>query len=253
MQTSNYGRSSPTSIRAVFGRENLLVLDYAELSGDEPGGERSTASPPFLGLAPVAAIADASARNVTELPKSGLERRLRRTRPRPLGRGAPEALKRPVRGLLAALRPPEGPPDRGAARAEIAAGPRPGHGPPRRQCTASTWQNGASDPAPGPRRRAATSTRRISLSEIRSYHLPGQQVGAFEADVIAVEIENALLIRAAWGRSHSSTATSSRGYDLRTIPLRQTLKELVPVRSRSGRRPPRSSRRSTTPRPRREA
>jgi len=101
VQTSNYALFAD-EYAGVFGRGNLLVLDYAELSGDPAAAVNRVAA--FLGLAPLAAIADATARNVTELPKSGLERGLRRLAPA-LGRGAPEALKRPVRDLLAAIRP----------------------------------------------------------------------------------------------------------------------------------------------------
>ena len=101
VQTSNYYLYVADYAR-VFGRENLLILDYEALSADPHGTVNRACD--FLGLAPVAVIADASARNVTALPKSFFERRLRRLAPA-LGRGAPEALKRPVRRALAALRP----------------------------------------------------------------------------------------------------------------------------------------------------
>jgi hypothetical protein len=101
VQTSNYYLYVEDFSRA-FGRDNLLLLDYEGLSADPHGTVNRVCG--FLGLPDVATIADASARNVTELPRSDLERRLRRLAPA-LGRGAPEALKRPVRGLLAALRP----------------------------------------------------------------------------------------------------------------------------------------------------
>ena len=125
VRTSDYALYAD-DFSAVFGRENLLILDYAELVGDPAAAVNRVSA--FLGLPPVAAIADASAKNVTELPKSGLERRLRRLAPglaSSLGRGTPEALKRPVRELLAALRP-----DKSrltpAQRAEIAATLAPG-------------------------------------------------------------------------------------------------------------------------------
>ena len=101
VQTSNYYLYVADYAR-VFGRENLMILDYEALSADPHGTVNRACD--FLGLAPVAVIADASARNVTALPKSFFERRLRRLAPA-LGRGAPEALKRPVRRALAALRP----------------------------------------------------------------------------------------------------------------------------------------------------
>ena len=101
MQTSNYYVHADDYAR-VFGRENLLILDYALLSGDPRAAVNRVCG--FLGLPEIEGIADASARNVTELPRSGLERRLRRLAPA-LGRGAPEAVKRPVRQVLAALRP----------------------------------------------------------------------------------------------------------------------------------------------------
>jgi hypothetical protein len=101
VQTSNYYLYVEDYARA-FGRDNLLLLDYEDLSADPRGTVNRVLG--FLGLPGLASIADASAKNVTEPPKSGLERRLRRLAPA-LGRGAPEALKRPVRGLLAALRP----------------------------------------------------------------------------------------------------------------------------------------------------
>jgi hypothetical protein len=86
----------------VFGRENLLVLDYDALSSDPRGTVNRACA--FLGIPGLDLIADSSARNVTELPRSRFERTLRRLAPG-LGRGAPEALKRPVRQALAALRP----------------------------------------------------------------------------------------------------------------------------------------------------
>jgi Sulfotransferase family len=101
VQTSNY-RLYIDDFSRVFGRENLLVLDYEALSRDPRVTVNAACA--FLGLAPVAAIADARARNVTELPRSELERRLRRMLP-PVGRYTPEAVKRPVRAALARLRP----------------------------------------------------------------------------------------------------------------------------------------------------
>jgi hypothetical protein len=101
VQTSNYALYADDYSR-VFGRENLLILDYEALSAEPRDTVNRVCD--FLGLAPVAAISDPSARNVTAPPKSAFERRLRRLAPA-LGRGAPEALKRPVRRALAALRP----------------------------------------------------------------------------------------------------------------------------------------------------
>ena len=102
VQTSNYYLYAADYSR-VFGRENLMILDYEALSADPRGTVNRVCG--FLGLAPVAAIADPSARNVTVPPKSSLERRLRRLVPAALGHGAPEALKRQVRRAFAALRP----------------------------------------------------------------------------------------------------------------------------------------------------
>jgi hypothetical protein len=101
VQTSNYYLYL-TDYSRVFGRENLMILDYEALSADPRGTVNRVCG--FLGLPEIPTIADASARNVTGRPKSGLERRLRRLAPA-LGRGAPEAIKRPVRRALAALRP----------------------------------------------------------------------------------------------------------------------------------------------------
>jgi sulfotransferase family protein len=101
VQTSNYYLYAAEYSR-VFGRENLMILDYETLSSDPRGTVNRVCG--FLGLGPIATIADASARNVTAPPKSAFERRLRRLAPA-VGRGAPEALKRPLRQALAALRP----------------------------------------------------------------------------------------------------------------------------------------------------
>jgi hypothetical protein len=101
VQTSNY-RLYADDYATVFGRENLLILEYRALSDDPRGTVNRVCG--FLGLAPMAALADAAARNVTELPRSELERRLRRLLP-PVGRITPEPLKAPVRRALAALRP----------------------------------------------------------------------------------------------------------------------------------------------------
>jgi hypothetical protein len=101
VQTSNYHLYVADYAR-VFGRENLLVLDYDELVAD-PRAAVNRASG-FLGIAPVAALSDDSAKNVTERPRSGIERGLRRLAPG-IGRGTPEAVKRPIRQMLAALRP----------------------------------------------------------------------------------------------------------------------------------------------------
>jgi hypothetical protein len=121
VQNSDYAAWAD-AYAAVFGAENLLLLDYAELVADPTRAVNRVAA--FLGIAPMAAVADTSARNVTERPRSGLERRIRRLVPG-LGSGAPEALKRPVRGLLAALRPEKGRMSP-AERAEIAAYLAPG-------------------------------------------------------------------------------------------------------------------------------
>ena len=101
VQTSNYYLYVSDYSR-VFGREELLILDYERLSSDPLGAVNRVCE--FLGLTPIEAITDDSARNVTALPRSSFERRLRRLVPG-LGHGAPEALKRPVRRVLAALRP----------------------------------------------------------------------------------------------------------------------------------------------------
>ena len=101
VQTSNYYLYIEDYSR-VFGRENLMILDYTALSADPRDTVNRACG--FLGLPEIVTITDVRARNVTALPKSGFERRLRRLAPA-LGRGAPEALKRPLRQLLAALRP----------------------------------------------------------------------------------------------------------------------------------------------------
>ncbi|HET9067736.1 MAG TPA: sulfotransferase domain-containing protein [Amaricoccus sp.] len=101
VQTSNYWLFADEFARA-FGRENLLLLDYETLSRDPRAAVNAACG--FLGLEPLARLAAPEARNVTELPRSGLERRLRRLLP-DLGRAAPEAVKAPVRRALAALRP----------------------------------------------------------------------------------------------------------------------------------------------------
>jgi hypothetical protein len=101
VNTSNY-RLYADDFSRVFGRENLMILDYDALVADPRATVNRACG--FLGIAPLATLADASARNVTELPKSGLERHLRRMAPA-LGRTAPEAVKRPLRQAFAALRP----------------------------------------------------------------------------------------------------------------------------------------------------
>lgn len=101
VQTSNYWLFADEFARA-FGRENLLLLDYETLSRDPR--ETVNAACRFLGLAPLETIAAPEARNVTELPRSGFERRLRRLLPG-VGGGVPEVVKAPVRRALAALRP----------------------------------------------------------------------------------------------------------------------------------------------------
>jgi len=101
VQTSNYYLYVEAFSR-VFGRENLLLLDYDEISGDAHAAVGRACA--FLGIAPMAAIGDASARNVTSPPKSGLERALRRMAPAVAAR-APETLKRPLRRALAGLGP----------------------------------------------------------------------------------------------------------------------------------------------------
>lgn len=101
VQTSNYWLYV-SDYAAVFGRENLLVLEYETLSRDPRAAVNATCD--FLGLARLETLAAPEARNVTELPRSDLERRLRRLLPG-LGGGAPEAVKAPVRRVLAALRP----------------------------------------------------------------------------------------------------------------------------------------------------
>ena len=101
VQTSNYYLYASDYSR-TFGRDNLMILDYEALTSDPHGIVNRVCD--FLGLAPVEVIADPSARNVTDLPKSSLERRLRRLVPA-IGRGVPAALKRPIRHVLTALRP----------------------------------------------------------------------------------------------------------------------------------------------------
>lgn len=101
VQTSNY-RLYADDYAQAFGRDNLLILEYRDLSTDPQATVSRVCG--FLGIAPLPAIADAAARNVTELPRSELERRMRRLLP-PVGRYTPEALKAPVRRALAALRP----------------------------------------------------------------------------------------------------------------------------------------------------
>lgn len=101
VQTSNYWLYADDFARA-FGRENLLLLDYETLSRDPRATVNAACA--FLGLEPLATLAAPEARNVTELPRSDLERRLRRMLP-DLGGRVPEAVKAPVRRALAALRP----------------------------------------------------------------------------------------------------------------------------------------------------
>jgi hypothetical protein len=101
VQTSNY-YLYVTDYSRVFGRENLIILDYDALSSD-PGGTVNRVCD-FLSIPPTETIVDPSVRNVTALPKSSFERNLRRLAPS-LGRRTPEVLKRPVRRALAALRP----------------------------------------------------------------------------------------------------------------------------------------------------
>jgi hypothetical protein len=101
VQTSNYAAFA-TEFAAKFGRENLLLLDYETLSRDPRGTVNATCA--FLGLPPLSEIAAPEARNVTELPRSELERRLRRFLPG-IASSAPEAIKRPIRRALAAIRP----------------------------------------------------------------------------------------------------------------------------------------------------
>lgn len=101
VQTSNYWLFADEFARA-FGRENLLVLEYETLSRDPRAAVNAACD--FLGLARLETLAAPEARNVTELPRSDIERRLRRLLPG-LGGGAPEAVKAPIRRALAALRP----------------------------------------------------------------------------------------------------------------------------------------------------
>jgi hypothetical protein len=101
VQTSNYWLFA-SDFSKVFGRESLLILDYETLSRDPRAAVNAACG--FLGLTPLATIAAPEARNVTELPRSDMERRLRRLLPG-LGGGAPEAVKAPIRRALAALRP----------------------------------------------------------------------------------------------------------------------------------------------------
>lgn len=101
VQTSNYWLFADEFAR-TFGRENLAVLEYETLSRDPRAAVNAACD--FLGLSRLETLAAPEARNVTELPRSDLERRLRRLLPG-LGGGAPEALKAPVRRVLAALRP----------------------------------------------------------------------------------------------------------------------------------------------------
>jgi Sulfotransferase domain len=101
VQTSNYYLYVEAFSR-VFGRENLLLLDYDEISGDAQGTVNRACA--FLGLDPLAEIGNASARNVTSLPKSGIERAILRMAPAAAAR-TPEALKRPIRRAFARMRP----------------------------------------------------------------------------------------------------------------------------------------------------
>lgn len=101
VQTSNYHLFVQDYVR-VFGAESLLLLDYDELSADpRTVVNRSCA---FLGIPEMETIADLSARNVTDRPKSGLERAVRRLAPGFAG-AAPQAIKQPLRQAFAAIRP----------------------------------------------------------------------------------------------------------------------------------------------------
>ncbi len=123
VQNSDYAAWAD-AYAAVFGAENLLLLDYAELVADPTRAVNRVAA--FLGIAPMAAVADTSARNVTERPRSGLERRNPPPRPRPRQR-------RPGGAEAAGPRPPrrpqtgEGPDVPGRAGGDRRL-PLPGHG-----------------------------------------------------------------------------------------------------------------------------
>ena len=143
VQTSNYYLYAADYSR-VFGRENLMILDYEALSAD-PRGTVNRGNRGFLGLAPVAAIADPSARNVTVPPKSSSSAGCAGWFPPPSATVPREALKRQVRRIvLAALRPNK---TRLTPSAAPSRSPRPspptwpGSGP----NTASTSRDGGSD------------------------------------------------------------------------------------------------------------
>ena len=174
VQTSNYYLYVEAFSR-VFGRENLLLLDYDEISGDPHAAvDRACA---FLGVAPLGAIGDASARNVTSLPKSGLERALRRMAPAVAGR-APEALKRPLRRALAGLKPAEKIALTPEQRRRVAADSRPRHGPAPNRIRPRRGEMGLLSPSSGrcsslvyPREKVRVYSE-VTLAEYRSLQSP---------------------------------------------------------------------------------
>ncbi len=101
VQTSNYYLYLK-DFGAVFGPENLLLLDYDDFVRDPKQMANDVCA--FAGLPEMAEIADASARNVTEKPKSELERTLRRMAPGLVSQ-SPDFVKRPLRRAMEAIRP----------------------------------------------------------------------------------------------------------------------------------------------------
>lgn len=100
VQTSNYFAHAEAWTE-VFGREALLLIDYEDLTGEPLATVNRVCT--FLDIAPMAEIADSSARNVSARPRSEAERVLRRAAP-VLSR-LPAGVKTPVRRLLETTRP----------------------------------------------------------------------------------------------------------------------------------------------------
>ena len=100
VQTSNYFAHA-RAWTGLFGRDALLIVDYDELIRTPLVTVNRVCA--FLDIAPMHAIADSSARNVTRRPKSAPERALRRVAPF-LSR-LPAGMKAPVRRVLEATRP----------------------------------------------------------------------------------------------------------------------------------------------------
>lgn len=101
VETSNYVTFAD-QYADTFGAENLLLLEFEDLVRDPLGVTNQALD--FLGLSPLDSLPDTGARNVTQRPKSGWERALRRAVPKSLS-SLPDPVKAPVRSLLEKTRP----------------------------------------------------------------------------------------------------------------------------------------------------